>query len=753
MTKPTLMDAFSAAANFGNTALNIYDRKQKEVAEADLRAQQLDLEVWQNETLQEIQRSPDYENYEQMYKDAWRKKYEEYNSITGLNAYKNNYTAKAGNQMFDSMQANAQIKLLQAKTQRMDMNRIEKDNSTVTKLNELYPAGQERLNLKKDIYERQYADGVITEAQRNQALEKNAAEEIMDTTQAYTLAYLTKNPHLTEGEALENLGKYQTDLNLSVNGYEIPLDKNAYVQKGIQNAFRKINEIQSQNNSDIKGQNTIILDDWRMGINNASGDESRISNVCNTYRNKAVAQISKLRSMGALEITEDDRRTRITELEGILQDIDGYKNLKGGSKGAVNKHITMEEYVRQKKQTISNGDVLREGIKEGYTINEIIKGFQEQFKVDEIQHLTDWMEDAAEKGIDYTDDRAAYWTQLDNKLIEECAKYTGLNAEQKQSIENARQFYLKSQNLKKSDDLFNAWLGDTVASISLSNFKSGNELTDYLQKRIGDFIIANSLDFSRAFTAKKFLGGEKDVTDMTEKDLINAVKQGQNSELLWTEGNSHNAGDLVNQDNAEKVINTLKNSNTSSALRLDVLSNLNAKAGKKLNWSECVHESIATTDDGSDLEPYLTYTISNTGTELDGKTLRYVTDGKNLVLQSKPKDYTWSKAEKEGVLKEVTRNKFDDTIKKVKKDTEGEKIKEQVSARNSSKEAGAKAKAVTKEAREELKARLNAQGEEVDKAVSMVNGGYKPNSVYPYIWSNMSLDEKVEYLYTHKLIK
>ncbi|MGI5096567.1 hypothetical protein IZU27_02690 [Treponema socranskii] len=321
----SLYDAFRAVGGFTSEMLQIQDIANRELAEANLKAQQIDLNAWQQQELQKFAGRSDWENFQKEWDDDFAKKYEEYNSASGPNAYQNDFTARYGNELFASMKASGD----------MHMSTVIQNGKRIhagVMLDEAYDkagkgtAGQERLDMQSSIIDQKYRSGLYA----NEADYRAAKAKLYNDTAAEMYADLCtrlagENKELDENQITELARKEGIKLNISAASHAgddvaVYADSALAEKTGIKIYERHVQEHQDTVNEQETQRNTAIIDNFYFGRKNA-GELIDDANL----------QIQRLEAMSPQDISAQQRRARIKE---IMSYKDQIKNGTGSSGSA-----------------------------------------------------------------------------------------------------------------------------------------------------------------------------------------------------------------------------------------------------------------------------------------------------------------------------------------------------------------------------------------------------------------------------------
>lgn len=314
MAKYSLADVFNSASGLATDVLNTQSKWKQQAADAKLRAQQIDLGTWQQSEINKFKGRTDFENFEQEWNDDFAEKQKEYADQGGKNYYADQYTARAGQEMFNQMHASGKLVVSQL------VDNGQKDYANQTDLNSIQqinkqPASQERFSTAGSIIERMYSEGRIDDATRAQMLQTQADGTEYDMTVQASDAWINSNKGATQAQYEKYLSGYEPSLAYAAaghgdGGYTVSPNHKGITEKAKQAARTKLKETQDQNNSTIYQNNTKIQQD--VLLNPDKKTESQL-----------MAEIQKgildINATPNLMLDEGDRRVRLDELEQLLQ--------------------------------------------------------------------------------------------------------------------------------------------------------------------------------------------------------------------------------------------------------------------------------------------------------------------------------------------------------------------------------------------------------------------------------------------------
>lgn len=309
---------FNSLTGAASTAMNIYDKRNKQVADAELRSMNVDLNSFMNEELDKFSKRNDFENFENEWQHDFMDEYNKYNSTSGDMAYKNNYTMKMGNEMFNQIKAQGSAAIGQMVDKRKLMYANEKDASTIEKINTSQPAGQERFNSVKGILDIELSEGRTDEATYKANLQQQLDQTEFEMTLDKADKWLEENPDATQAdfnEMLNNLTVDDIDAEISghgegLEGYSLTNNNEAINSAAKKQINQKVIQMQDNNNNSIYATNTDILQNCALG-----------TKPLNDLLDDLVTQINYINSVPSLQLNESDRRSRLKELEGLYKDL------------------------------------------------------------------------------------------------------------------------------------------------------------------------------------------------------------------------------------------------------------------------------------------------------------------------------------------------------------------------------------------------------------------------------------------------
>lgn len=314
MAKHTLADVFNSAADLATDVLNTQSKWNQQAADAKLRAQQIDLSTWQQDEINKFKGRTDFENFEQEWNDDFAEKQKEYADQGGKNYYADQYTARAGQEMFNQMHASGKLVVSQLVDNGQKNYANQTDLNSIQQINK-QPASQERFSTAGSIIERMYSEGRIDDATRAQMLQTQADGTEYDMTVQASDAWINSNKGATQAQYEKYLSGYEPSLAYAAaghgdGGYTVSPNHKGITEKAKQAARTKLKETQDQNNSTIYQNNTKIQQD--VLLNPDKKTESQL-----------MAEIQKgildINATPNLMLDDGDRRARLNELEQLLQ--------------------------------------------------------------------------------------------------------------------------------------------------------------------------------------------------------------------------------------------------------------------------------------------------------------------------------------------------------------------------------------------------------------------------------------------------
>ncbi|MBQ1983133.1 MAG: hypothetical protein II232_00720, partial [Spirochaetaceae bacterium] len=200
----TLADVFNAGADFASTVATIQDRQLKEKAETDLLYMQAQVDSAASAFMQDLAQRNDYSN--------WQKDLDSFISRQGNKLQKesaNAYTAKRAQEMMLRYRGELEQKVQLEALAKHKESVATTDEMTLQLIRNSF-SGQDRLNKTGQVYDKEYATGVIDE---NNYVAKKINEATATANDMYYKKYTTEIDNAIEnGESLESvIARFEKD--------------------------------------------------------------------------------------------------------------------------------------------------------------------------------------------------------------------------------------------------------------------------------------------------------------------------------------------------------------------------------------------------------------------------------------------------------------------------------------------------------------------------------------------------------------
>lgn len=200
----SLADVFNAGADFASTVATIQDRQLKEKAETDLLYMQAQVDSAASAFMQDLAQRNDYSN--------WQKDLDSFISRQGNKLQKesaNAYTAKRAQEMMLRYRGELEQKVQLEALAKHKESVATTDEMTLQLIRNSF-SGQDRLNKTGQVYDKEYATGVIDE---NNYVAKKINEATTTANDMYYKKYTTEIDNAIEnGESLESvIARFEKD--------------------------------------------------------------------------------------------------------------------------------------------------------------------------------------------------------------------------------------------------------------------------------------------------------------------------------------------------------------------------------------------------------------------------------------------------------------------------------------------------------------------------------------------------------------
>lgn len=358
----SLLDVFNSAASLGQVFIGASEKQLKEEAEAALSKQNLDMQRFMADEMQKFSVRSDYENFADEWNSDFERVYGSYNG-NGQSAYKNQYTAKLGNQMLSQYKLSGDIAM-----QKMIQNgrRNAQDADWQNQIAELSnrPATQERMNGMAAVYQKRFESGLDTAQQYEQNM-RNA----YNTTQAEAATGWLYNEIQTHPELMN-----ETDEALS----------NKLMSKSVINAAMHLPDgrtvelstnRRAVNDEAVKQTRLKVRSDWQKTDTQLTAEYSDIDYAvafdsganADALTQRITSQIQKIRGLNGSQLSDEMKLSQIKRLEALLSPLTQSGSKSSGTSSAREAAFTaaikdrqadiVEAIIRGKQNDTQNGIV------------------------------------------------------------------------------------------------------------------------------------------------------------------------------------------------------------------------------------------------------------------------------------------------------------------------------------------------------------------------------------------------------------
>lgn len=405
----TLLDAFNATAGLVSGILSVSDRERRKEADAKLAAQRIDMRRFMADEMLKFSQRTDWDNFEKEWNDDFSRKFDEYNAPDGPSAYKDEYTARIGNQMLDGLKADGDIALRKIVAQgRMNASGASIDNAIGKLRNE--PATQNRLDEEFSLLDRRYDTG-LDDPVRSAARKREAYDTAQfESTTSYLYDAVRKDPSLlkkSDKELSDWAMTHAPRLSATMRGADgnetqLASSRREVNDRAVQSAMRRIRDDQERNDAALTSEFSAISDDvsW-----SGKGADELVAEIR--------AQVEKIRemSMDAAKLSPEQAARQIAKLEGLLRPLTEKKGASAtSSAGKAAFKAELEEMTERAAAAVVRG--ARNDIGGGYT-----NFYSARNKLD-----NDYRAVYMKWGMDYDGDRAKRLTDFIKPVTEEIAR-------------------------------------------------------------------------------------------------------------------------------------------------------------------------------------------------------------------------------------------------------------------------------------------------------------------------------------------
>ena len=316
---------FNSMNNATNTYVGIYDKQKEAQAKYDLTNMQIMLERQANDTLSELQKNNNYENWE-----ADMDKF--FNNIAGNlenkdSPYyvKNNYTARAAQTMLENARNDYQAKVKQLADVKIRELNISRYNESLETLSTLY-SGQELIDQRNNLSKMLYENGDISPEQYSSEIEKNW---YIGTMTNYTSNFSDDlvNKAIADGKDFnETWDEYERSLEKTkrygVDGLEILTSDKDIKEKAKQECEQKykafLYRIQTKNQEAIGNNiNRLWVDITKLMTGDTSIDLDNLYYRVNTGNSYNDTMTGNKLATGQREKNTDEYKSMITTINAI----------------------------------------------------------------------------------------------------------------------------------------------------------------------------------------------------------------------------------------------------------------------------------------------------------------------------------------------------------------------------------------------------------------------------------------------------
>lgn len=701
--KATLWDTMQVTAQGLSSMAEAIQPAIKQQADAKLRAEQADLENWMNDMARDMESRTDYENFQSDYEQKFKDKVAQYQGT-----YYNGYGREQSQQLLDSSWQKVQEA---AKQRAFDGAREYATTTDLNTLNELgkQAAGQERLDQQKALIDTMAADGRISASQKASLYQQYTDRCYVE---AYNDSYnkIFADNKWASDDQLEMLMD-KVDLNfdskyVDVNGNEVNFSSNSQELRDSakKTAWANINTQRDNNNKNFVRENTGIIDSI------ARGTVTTEQAIVNIDR-----QISKLQNTANTQLSAEDQRSRITELESYRKQLLQLRTAtSSGAQGAIKDAYDINDFMHKCKTAEDRGfaAVMDSGHRDGTTVYEAKNNYDVWLNTEwaavqaaGVQHYkSEYMKqnpslteaEAEEKALQQTNwDYARYIQPIGEQWADEAEKRgiipTGSGKMITAALKDVSSACTKAGVDDMSEDCKN-FIYETLFATDYNQF--GGNL-----KKVEEFITDKKNTYIQQVCTKKVDSilpwGKKDnmllsadtkeykdydPAKVREDNLFDYVSLSENN-TAYTKGNSSDSNITYNGDAASlygdrgtmkidgKGVQTMQND------LVNVMYVSGMDGGIKTDVANAeIMRTFEATEDGSDITGRIIFTVNGTGNKnYDGYEFRYTTSGDKVVLEKKkPDDRNWIA---------VSRGKAEDTKKRREKAAEAETTQKQKNAK------------------------------------------------------------------------
>ena len=310
----TLFDAFQATAGLASTALSISDKHKQELAEARLYSQQLDMQRFMADSMQDFSTRTDWQNFQKDWENRFSEKFNEYNSPKGRSAYQDQYTARLGNRMLDQMKVQGDIAMQKMIMQGQRNETSVKLDNAITEARSL-PASQSRLDTEMSLIDERYRLALDTSEQS--AARKREAYGIaqMESSRDWLYGEIRKNPDLLKksGKELSDyLMSHAPKMSASVFGVSLAQDRREANDRALQAVMRQVKDEWDKNDRALSEAYTNIREDVMWGRKGA--DE---------LYTEVLSQVMQVRVLDGGVISGEQKQQQLSRLEALLAPLSG----------------------------------------------------------------------------------------------------------------------------------------------------------------------------------------------------------------------------------------------------------------------------------------------------------------------------------------------------------------------------------------------------------------------------------------------
>lgn len=324
----TLLDVFNAASTLGQGVNRDVEKVIDDNARSAVTAQQLDMQEFMAQEMQKFSERTDYDNFAKDFEDDFARKYSDYNSAAGPNAYKTAWNAKLGNELMAQYKTQGNIAVSKLVAQGKRNLATQEDMNSLKRIRELEPT-QENLDAQMGIINRMYTSGRISEEARWQLSDEAYANAQSRTAEAALLSAVERNPKLlsmTDSELSDWTMSHGPALRASIAGVdgkenELSLSRRKINDAAVQSVRLRIRDKWEKTNNALT--ENFVNTSYRVMFSSGDNAAELVSDI--------KGQIVRIKRMGNTELSPDQKNAQINRLESLLRPLTESASGKSGS--------------------------------------------------------------------------------------------------------------------------------------------------------------------------------------------------------------------------------------------------------------------------------------------------------------------------------------------------------------------------------------------------------------------------------------